>query len=134
MYNEILVCNCCHALLHAGHLTAQGSPVEGVAWTVSAGEKSADFWCLLRELNSVTEVQVLTADATSTAVDPKVTVDLEVKSSTRFRDLARALRMLGFSAAEAKRRLERVWESFGARVSETSDEQIVKSALRMRAA
>ncbi len=67
-------------------------------------------------------------------MDPKVTVDSEVKSSTRFRDLARALKTLGFSAAQAKRRLERVWESFGAGVSETSDEQIVKSALRMRAA
>ena len=85
-------------------------------------------------MNAVPEVQVLTPDMTSTAVDPKMTVDSEVKSSTRFRDLARALRTLGFSAAQAKRRLERVWESFGAGVSETSDEQIVKSALRMRAA
>ena len=75
VYNEILVCNCCHALLHAGHLTAQGSPVEGVAWTVSAGAKSADLWCRLRELNSVPtafpEGHVLTADATSTAVTPR---------------------------------------------------------------
>ncbi len=122
MYNEILVCNCCHALLHAGQLKVTGSPVEGVAWTVSAGTRSADFWSILRELNSVPEVQVLTRDATSTAVDPKVTVDSEVKSSTRFRDLVRALRTLGFSAAQAKRRLERVWESFGARLSEISDE------------
>ncbi len=76
----------------------------------------------------------LTLDATSTAVDPKVTVDSEVKSSTRFRDLVEALKTLGFSAAQAKRRLERVWESFGARMSEISDEQIVKSALRIRAA
>ena len=61
-------------------------------------------------------------------------VDSEVKSRARFRDLARALRTLGFSAAQAKRRLERVWESFGARMSEISDEQIVKTALRMHAA
>ncbi len=53
VYNEILVCNCCHSLLHAGHLTVQGSPVEGVAWTVAAGEKSTDFWSRLRELNSL---------------------------------------------------------------------------------
>ncbi len=134
MYNEILVCNCCHALLHAGHLTVEGNSAEGVAWTISAGEKSVDFWSRLRELNTVPEVQVLTPDATSTAVDPKVTVDSEVKSSTRFRDLVSALRTLGFSASQAKRRLERVWESFGARMSEISDEQIVKSALRMHAA
>ena len=67
-------------------------------------------------------------------MDPKATVDSEVKSSTRFRDLVGALRTLGFSAAQAKRRLERVWESFGGGVSETSDEEIVKSVLRMRAA
>ena len=88
----------------------------------------------MKELNAVPEVQVLAPNATSTAVDPKVTVDPEVKSSTRFRDLVEALKTLGFSAAQAKRRLERVWESFGARVSETPDEQIVKSALRVRAA
>ncbi len=41
---------------------------------------------------------------------------------------------LGFSAAQAKRRLEGVWESLGAGVSEASDEQIVKGALRLRAA
>ena len=134
MYNEILVCNCCHALLHAGQLNVAGSPLAGLAWTVSAGEKSADFWSRLKELNSVPEVQVLASDGRSTAVDPKLTVDSEVKSSTRFRDLVRALRALGFSATQAKRRLERVWESFGARVSETSDEDIVKGALRMRAA
>ncbi len=134
VYNEILVCNCCHALLHSGQLRVEGSPVEGVAWTVSAGEKSADLWSMLKDLNTVPEVQVLTRDAGSTAVDPKVTVDSEVKSSTRFRDLVEALKTLGFSAAQAKRRLERVWESFGARLSEISDEQIVKSALRMRAA
>ncbi len=134
MYNEILVCNCCHALLHSGQLKVEGSPVEGVAWTVSGGEKPVDFWCRLRELNAVPEVQVLTPDMTSTAVDPKMTVDSEVTSSTRFRDLVSALRTLGFSAAQAKRRLERVWESFGARLSEISDEQIVKSVLRLHAA
>ncbi len=79
-------------------------------------------------------MRVLTSDPTSTAVDPKATVDPEVKSSPRFQDLARALKTLGFSAAQAKRRLERVWESLGAGVRETSDEQIVKSALRLRAA
>ncbi len=134
MYNESLVCNCCHALLHAGYLTIEGSSVEGLAWTVSAGEKSADFWSMLKKLNTVPEVQVLTSDATSTAVDSAVTMDSEVKSRARFRDLARALRRLGFSAAQAKQRLERVWERFGSRMSEISDEQIVKSALRMHAA
>ncbi len=67
-------------------------------------------------------------------MDPNLSVDSEVKSSTRFRDLIEALRTLGFSAAQAKRRLERVWESFGARLSEISDAQIVKSVLRMHAA
>ena len=94
-------------------MTVEGSSAEGVAWTVSAGEKSADFWCRLRELNAVPEVQVLTPDTKSTGVDPKVTVDSEVKSSTRFRDLARALTTLGFSRAQAKRRLERVLEASG---------------------
>ncbi len=111
------------------------------------------FWTRIRELGAVPEVQVteagrsestavdLETDVESTAVDseaaadPESTaVDSEIRSSERLRYLERALRTLGFSAPEAKRRLERAWASFEGKATEFSDENLVKIALRMRAA
>ncbi len=107
----------------------------------------------MKELNATPEVQVLeSSPSESMAVDFRVkssesmavdfrvkssesmAVDFSVKGAERFRVLVAALRTLGFSAAQAKRRLERVGESFGAGVSEASDEDIVKKALRFSAA
>ncbi len=129
IYNEVLVCSTCHALLHAGLLRLQGSPSGGLAWTVPAREKSEDFWKRMNELNATSEVQVLESSPSES-----MAVDFSVKGSERFQVLVAALRTLGFSAAQAKRRLERAWESFGASMSVASDEDIVKRALRFSAA
>ncbi len=83
----------------------------------------------MKELNATPEVQVLESSPSES-----MAVDFSVKGAERFRVLVAALRTLGFSAAQAKRRLERVWESFGASMSEAADEDIVKKALRFSAA
>ncbi len=129
IHNEVLVCSTCHALLHAGLLRVQGSPSGGLAWTVPAREKSEDFWKRMKELNATPDAQVL-----GSSPSESMAMDFSVNGFERFQLLVAALRSLGFSAAQAKRRLERVWESFGASVSETADEDIVKRALRFSAA
>jgi hypothetical protein len=121
-------------------LKVDGNPADGLTWTVSAMDRSTDFWRRITELNALPEVQVIEARSSgSTAVDSKAdvestAVDSEDGSSERLRYLEGALRTLGFSALEAKRRLERAWESLGARAGGTSDEELVKTALRLRAA
>ena len=60
----------------------------------------------MRELNATSEVQVLESSPSES-----MAVDFLIKGSERFQLLAAALRTLGFSAAQAKRRLEWAWES-----------------------
>ena len=75
--------------------------------------------------NAVPEGQFsLNSQSTAAAVDSRVawTERLEV--------VLKALKSLGFSAREGKRRLEAAVEKLGARVTETSEEEILKIALR----
>lgn len=123
-------------------------------WAVSAREQSEDFWRRIEDLSSVPEVRVLdpasgstgmdSAPSESTAMDsggpgnsppPKSNgMDSRVRAAAKLEDLEAALRSLGFSPAQAKRRLERVCERYGSGVSEASIEDLIKAALRFRAA
>ncbi len=148
VYNEVLVCTTCHALLHAGNLKVEGNPYERLEWTVAAGERSDDFWARMKELNAVPERQLLSQPSSpqSTAVDSEnaapegqfsrplssqsTAVDLRVGWSERLEVVLKALRSLGFSVREGKRRLEAAVEKLGAKVTQASEEEILKIALR----
>ncbi len=145
LYNEVLICSTCHAILHAGLLSVEGDPQDGLEWTVPAREQSEDFWARIEALTATTEVRAGSlSPGESTGVDSRsdadaapcesTRVDSRVETEARFEVVVAALKTLGFSAAQAKRRLERVLESFGQRTSEVSDEELVKAALRCRAA
>ena len=76
--NETLVCTVCHALIHQGLLTVEGTPATGLHWKPKIAKPVIDLDKELRKTASVPEIHVVEK---STAVDSEkaqsATVDSE---------------------------------------------------------
>ena len=131
--NEKLVCSVCHSLLHQGLLEIEGDPLRGV-----------QFKPVFRR-GARTSLRDLTEEFRSLSSSPRIVI-AEVPESgqhekSRMRDshsvedpiaegLIAAVRGLGYSAKQARCRVDRATTKLTRGVAEVAEEEILAEALR----
>lgn len=58
VYNEILLCRICHALVHAGLLKIEGDPVNGLRWITACDQIKVDLSAELRGLAAIPSINL----------------------------------------------------------------------------
>lgn len=120
--NEVAVCDVCHALLHEGLLEVTGSPEAGLTWRRrprSATVSLRDVDSLKQHLHALPTGPVIPASQTYGRLDSAGACAVAPDDRWRLRDLAVALRKLGFSRQDSE---ERVAAAFDALVAERPPE------------
>jgi len=122
-WNEITVCNVCHALLHLGFLKINGDPLTGVRFIPALAEKALDLEQEATELAKVPEVKAAEsaiADFGGPGPDPL----RELEKLTE-----KALRGLGCKKSEAKERARKaVMQARHGKIPK-KEEDVIKAAL-----
>ncbi len=148
--NEKLVCSVCHSLCHQGLLEIEGDPLRGVTFhpVFRRGAKSSlgDLTEELRSLSSSPAVVIMAAEARaggerddgesrirdSRRVSRLGGEESRIRDSYHAEDLVAALRSLGYSARESRRRVDRarvtLTQTCGS--ADVAEEAILAEALR----
>jgi hypothetical protein len=110
LWNEVWLCLRCHALVHAGCLKLEGDSIHGVKWTTVAADLTRSVREALGRLNGLGQVRVVeVAGQSGQSASPDCGLQTSVPDarSEAEADVVVGLVGLGWSHADAVRRLER---------------------------
>jgi hypothetical protein len=144
LWNEVLTCGICHALVHASLLKVEGNPATGLTWKPRCPDLKPGFEKELTELASVPDVRVVResgctdsesgcADSGAAGTKKKSGCPDSAVSGHPDCDsaLARGLVKLGYSRKEAEERIEEAWKKLAGGPDKPREEEILLAALRM---
>jgi hypothetical protein len=107
LWNEVWLCLRCHALVHAGCLKLEGDPIHGLKWTPVAADLTPSVREALARLSGLTRVRVVEVGEQSASPDCVHRTPTPDTPSEAAADVVAGLVGLGWSRADAIRRLER---------------------------
>jgi hypothetical protein len=107
LWNEVWLCLRCHALVHAGCLKLEGDPICGLKWTPVAAELTRSVHGAIERMSGLARVRVVEVAGESASVDCVLQKSMPQARSEAAADVVAGLIGLGWSRADAIRRLER---------------------------
>jgi hypothetical protein len=107
LWNEVWLCLRCHALVHAGCLKLEGDPTHGLKWTPVAADQTRSVREALGRMSGLAQVRVVEVAGESASPDCVRRTSAPDARSEAEADVVAGLVGLGWSHADAVRRLER---------------------------
>ena len=141
LFNDVAVCQTCHALIHAGLLEVKGNPTDGLEW-LAAGDRLARD--LEEERDELGQIPVVHVDGGTreqgrprpASGSPESGLGIaggrasQEQEEERLAGLLEALSRLGFSKTAAKKRLAAAREAFQKLGRAPTDEDLLLAVFR----